>query len=161
MDLLWIRARDLKVCDSPFLDYPTERPISKAKGHDSILWRLTTSDVCTPWAGNTFTYCLLTTSRWSTCVNSTRNNLSTWLRTQTLREKRQPCSEDTKTKTLSSPYQASAQVLMHKVLPGDLGPRLSEVKVQKSWSHACCTNGKIPYCFFIQGKIILLDKEMS
>lgn len=37
-----------------------------------------------------------------------------------------------KTKTLSSPYQASAQEMMHKILPGDLDTRLSEVKVHKS-----------------------------
>lgn len=49
-----------------------------------------------------------------------------------MQKKRYPQSKDTKTKTLSASYQVSAQVVMHKVLPGDLDPRLTEVKVYKS-----------------------------
>lgn len=62
-----------------------------------------------------------------------RNNSFVHMVSKTkMQKKRYPQSKDTQTETLSASYQASAQVVVHKVLPGDLDPRLTEVKVYKS-----------------------------
>lgn len=93
------------------------------------LMKLTTCDVFTPGAGNTLTYCLLTTSTWPTWEESRRNHLFTWLQTQAQTHR---CKEDTVIKTISASHQASTQVVMHKILPGDLDSCFSKVKVQES-----------------------------
>lgn len=60
-----------------------------------------------------------------------------------------------------SPHQTSRQVILHKVLPSDFLPRISEIKVEKSCSDTCPQHGQTAEILVIPGHLPLQGENTT
>lgn len=60
-----------------------------------------------------------------------------------------------------SPHQTSRQVILHKVLPSDFLPRISEIEVEKSRSNTCPQHGQTAEILVVPGSLPLRGENTT